>query len=263
MAFVVTAITSVSALTAASSFIAIATAVAEVGMAMTVVGTVTKSKELVKVGGFLAMAGGVSSLAAGAFNAATGTAAAEGAGASLAAGSDAAFDAWAAEVGAAESGIGIEAFGGAAPSWAGSTGAAMEGMGAAQAGQEMTKIANATPTSPGMDLTSTTTDGVGGQALKFAENAGAIAPPAATDPGSMAQWWKNLPEPRKNAILQMGGKAVGGLFEGWTAEQKMAFERERLNLEQQKYNTGVSNANQQPTTIKPPSAGGLLNAKRG
>lgn len=73
MAFVVTAVvTAVEIGTVA----AIATAVAEVGMAMSVVGAVTGNKTLTKYGGYLSLAGGVVSLGAAAVNALSGTAAA-------------------------------------------------------------------------------------------------------------------------------------------------------------------------------------------
>lgn len=80
MAWVVTA---VSVAITTMEAVAIATAVMEVGIAMTVVGTVTKSKELVKIGGVMSMAGGIGSLAigaAGAFGGAAAGAAGEAAG---------------------------------------------------------------------------------------------------------------------------------------------------------------------------------------
>src|SRR3954468_1511272 len=55
-------------------------AVAEVGMAVTVVGAVTGSKDMMKVGGIMSLVGGVGSLAAGAFEGGAAAGAAESGG---------------------------------------------------------------------------------------------------------------------------------------------------------------------------------------
>lgn len=68
MAWVVTAVTAAFEI---GTVAAIATAVAEVGIAMTVVGTVTKSKELLSVGKVLSVAGGVTAIGANLANLAT------------------------------------------------------------------------------------------------------------------------------------------------------------------------------------------------
>ncbi len=231
-----------------------------IGLGVSVVGKVTKSKELMQIGAGMGLGAGAASLASGLFGAAEGASAVDAAARAAAGTSDAAFDSWAATQGAAESTAGLDAFGGSTPSWAGQSSATTtEGLG------NSVLSASKGMGQPGGGMTGmgATQGDVGSQTLKFAEKAGAITPPPATDPGSMKSWWQGLSEARKNTILQMGTQAVGGLFDGWTAEQKLAFERERFNLEQQKYNTGVLNANAQPTIIRPPASGGLLNAYRG
>ena len=61
MAIVVSAVA--AALVEGATLAIIATAVSEVGIAMSVVGAVTGSKELMKIGGVLGLAGGIGSLA--------------------------------------------------------------------------------------------------------------------------------------------------------------------------------------------------------
>lgn len=241
--------------------------IAAVGLGVQVVGRVTKSKELSQMGAGMSLYAGAVSLAGGIADAAG---AAEGLGSAGAGSGDVAFDAWATEQGAAEmaAGGGAEAFGGSTPSWGDMGSAATEGLATSQpSGLLGSSTSTAPPSTAKFGEVRQFGDAaaeqsMAGEVASAIDKVGAIAPPTGTDPGSISQWWSNLPEARKNMVLQMGGKAVGGLFEGWTQEQKMAFERERFNLEQQKYNTSVSNANAQPTTIKPP-VGGLLNAKRG
>jgi hypothetical protein len=97
MAVFVTAIVVAVEAVGTSAFIGAAlTAVAETGMALSVVGAVTGNKNLMKIGGEMGLVGGLGSLAAGAFSAAGG-AAAEGVGEAVgnagASFSDAAFDA--------------------------------------------------------------------------------------------------------------------------------------------------------------------------
>ncbi len=313
MAFVFTAITA-----EVVTFAAVATAVAELGMAMQVIGAVTHNKDISKVGGFLSLAGGIASIGSMAFSAAT-TAADVGAAATGT--GDAAFDSWAADQGAAEyaaGGVnGTEAFGGSAPSWAGADGTALssgtgtegllsdsaqfdqggsipgssptpESVGAENgnapvnnAAMEPSQPATAPPPATTQQAPTVPSDqpNVTGKPTaapngseEFVSNhpyaAGdpmvtGISPPPATDSASIAKWWAKQTDTTKNTILQMGGKALGGMFEGWTQEQKLALEREKFNLEQQKYNTSVANSNAQPTVNRNPPAGGLLNTNRG
>ncbi len=63
MAWVVTAVVAAFEVTATAAVIF--TAVSEVGMALTVVGAVTGSKDLMKIGGVLGLAGGIGGMAAG------------------------------------------------------------------------------------------------------------------------------------------------------------------------------------------------------
>ena len=93
---------------------------------------------------------------------------------------------------------------------------------------------------------------------------GQVKPPVDSSSTSIGKWWDGLSSSTKNNIQQMGGKAVGSLFEGWTAEQKMEFERPRLALDQDKWNTQKSNANAQPSiTFKKVQPAGLLNSTGG
>lgn len=85
MAFIATAVIAVEGAIAVTTVASVAAAVGAVGAAMTVVGVVTKSKELTKIGGFLSIAGGVTSLVNGAVTGLAG-AAVEGAASGAASG---------------------------------------------------------------------------------------------------------------------------------------------------------------------------------
>ena len=276
MAFVVTAITSVAALTAASSFIAIATAVAEVGMAMTVVGTITKSKELKEIGGFLGLAGGVGSLVAGGLSA-IGAIGEAVPGSAAAAVSDTAFDSWAAGQGAAEASTALGEFGGATASF---EGGATAGMSATEAGTGLlgtntSPITGTTEVAKGatgsvaespnaVNEAANNVDQFQNETNKFLRQDAALPQPAGTDSNSIKSWWDKQPENVKNNILNVGGKMVGGLFQGWSEEQKLALERERLNLAKEQADKQSANANAQPTIrFKPVANVGLLGSPRG
>lgn len=236
-----------------------ASTMAMVGLGATVVGHLTKSKELMQIGAGLSLGTSVVGLAQSAFGGAT---AAEGLGSAATGSGDAVLDSWAAEQGVAEAASGADALGGASSLGDMSSGAT-EGL----AGSKATGVLGASKATTGFGAPvrqfgeAAAESSMMGEIGAAIEKVGAIAPPEYTDPGSISKWWSNLSEPVKNKILTMGEKAAGSLFNGWTQDQKMAFEREKFNLEQQKYNTSVANANAQPTTIKPP-AGGLLNARR-
>lgn len=63
-------------------------------------------------------------------------------------------------------------------------------------------------------------------------------------------WFKSLTPDQQSrvstALLQTGGQAVGGLFQGWSAEQKLALEKEAMDLQKQRYEAGVKTANAMP-----------------
>jgi hypothetical protein len=237
-----------------------------VGMAATVVGKLTKSKELAQIGAGLSLGTSIAGLAGGLFGTAdTGKAiidgaeaAATGAGASGAAG-------------AADAAGFMEGATAQADSWVQAASASVaptQGLSSASSG-----LLNSTPqnfASAPSTFTNFNTDVT--QMGQAAENAGMatdvasalkaapIAAPGGTDPGTLASWWSKLPETTKNTILQTGGNMASKLFEGWSQEEIMAFQREKFNLEQMKYSQSVANANAQPTIARP---SGLLNATRG
>lgn len=272
------AVAAIAAGAAVATGVVAATTVGLVGLATTVVGKVTKSKELLQIGSGMSLGAGIASVASSVFGGAT--AAGAGAAEAGAAGSVentissadlAGIDSAAGGVGgaaAATPGLGIEE---AVSGAAGATGGLGEAAGAKSGGtggllgsspQASFPLSNTPQASLSPDAAQ-----VPGSSLAGVPGAtGPIAPPPATDANSISQWWSKQPESIKNRILQVGGQAAGGLFEGWSNEQKMALEREKLNLEKQKFNTAQSNASAQPVVrfapYTPPS-GGLLNSPRG
>lgn len=260
-----------------------ATTVAMMGVGVSIAGRLTKSKELSQIGAGMSLGASVAGIGTSIFG---GIDAAAGAGATAAAEA-------AGEVSQLEGLAGLD-------STAGMSGAtASLGESAANAGETtgllgasdsiaqsagMTDIASApstgtgilsAPATPAPLVATPSTGALDPNAVKapwspstgataadpFGMNtfgSGSIAPPAGTDQGSIAKWWGSLSDNTKQQVL---GKAVGGLFDGWTEEQKRALERERLNLEKQKFDTSVSNANSQPkVAFKPftPPTKGLL-----
>lgn len=111
MSFVVTAVA--AALVEGATAAVILTAIAEVGVAMTVVGTVTKSKELTQLGGAMSLVGGVGGIVNGLATGALGTGAAAAGG------------------GAADAALGATAAQGAEAGWASMAGDAVSGINAA------------------------------------------------------------------------------------------------------------------------------------
>jgi hypothetical protein len=289
MAFVVTAVTA-EVVTVAS----VASAVAELGMTLSVVGAVTGSKDLMKVGGFMSLAGGVTSLASGAFGAAEGAA------------SDAA-------AGAADGGLDLAGqqvaeatYTGAnpAPVFSDAADAASSGMngvsGLADTASDVTQQAlsgtnfdslgadsgAATAGNTGADTSvnaGSDISGISGPSsptgasspdtptMKYGDNSitpgapnvpqaigGTVAPPGGTDPFSLQKWWASQPDSTKNLIMQGGLKAVGGLFQGWTEDQKLALERNKFALQQQM----LSNGSAQPSINFQSKPTGIINSAR-
>lgn len=262
---------------ATTAFAVSATTVAMVGLGATVIGKVTKSKELSQLGAGLSLGAGISSVASSVFGttAAAGTSAAAGtAEAGAGALENTISSADLAGIDAAAGGVGGSTPGALSisTSWdapataieaAGNTGglpasvtnsSGLLGSSSAPAGSLA-----ATPQAPVQNVAAA-------PGAPAASSAGAIAPPPGTDTNSISQWWAKQPDGVKAKILQMGGSAVGGLFDGWSAEQKQALERERLNLEQQKYNTAMANGSAQPQIAfqaYKPQATGLLGSTKG
>lgn len=267
----VLAVAAVAAGAAVATGVVAASTVAMVGLATSVVGRVTKSKELMQIGSGMSVGAGIASIAtsvfggaeaaagvaesAGTAGASAGSAAESVAGVSEAAGS--LEGAASAIESAAEAGSAASAASGGLTSGLGE--AATVGTGLLSSTPQASQALSSTPQasmSPGVE-------GIGG--TSFGSGA-SVVPPPATDSFSIAKWWAGQSEATKNRILQVGGQAAGGLFEGWSQEQKLAFERERQNLLRDQYNTSKSNANAQPVVAFKPTpsySGGLLTPQRG
>lgn len=277
----VLAIAAVAAGAAVATGVIAASTMAMIGLATSVVGKITKSKELSQIGAGMSLGAGVASSVFGT-SAAAGTAEAATANIGSVAESTPGIDATASIVDSSSAAGGIADASNGVGQTAGmldvssnaaqgtdltsAANTAAEGSTAAPRGllsQSMSQPLSATPQSSLAADANSITGGVG-QTIGAGS---AILPPAATDSGSIASWWAKQTEPVKSRILQMGAQAAGGMFEGWTAEQKLALEREKMNLEKQRYDTSMSNSSSQPTVrFKPnmPANYGLLTAtKRG
>ncbi len=264
MAWVVTAVA--AALEVGATFAVIATAVAEVGIAMTVVGTITKSKELVKVGGFLSLAGGVASLGAAAVGAIGGEAAAGAAigGAAGDAGIGAGMDAAAAEATNAAVAGGVDAAAGSAITTPIAAPVSVTNGGAGLVGGSADAAAStAAPAAADAGLSNVQSGVSTPDFLKdftvSADPAGSAADAlsttvSSTKPGlgqSVKDWYNGLSKSEQsrigNTLLQMGGQAVGGLFSGWTADQKLQLEQQAQALNKQKFDTAATNGSAVPS----------------
>jgi len=253
------AIAAIAGAGAVATGIVTAATLSYVGIGLSVVGTLTKSKELTQIGAGLGLGGGIASLFSGAAGAAG--AAGEVVNGGIGAVSDAGFDAWAAGQGAAESAVGLDAFGGATASFETAGLAAQPGttglIGAAPA-----PLSAQPPAFDAISANAPAQPGAPGAAVAQAPVStvsGSVTPPPDTTSFGIKNWWSGLTDAQKNNVMQIGGKAAEGLFAGWSAEQKAALERERMNLEQQRYATQSANANAQPVVSYKP-VGGLLAA---
>ena len=291
MAIVVSAVT--AALVEGATLAVIATAVSEVGIALSVVGAITGNKDLMKIGGFLGLAGGIGSLASAGMDA-LGTSAVSAAvdetgaeTARLAAGE--------ATASASESGRSNSASQDAvASSVDGPTNAALAADSAAPAMPPPMASPAPVVTAPTVDALPgappgsyaapqtpaaqdigavDTANGSTGAADPYANETAKLAqqnsigggtpgaPPAGSTFDSIKNWYNSQKPEVQAAILKGGASAVGGLFQGWTEEQKLALEKNRFALTQQQYNTSVTNANAQPKiAFQTP---GIINTTRG
>lgn len=259
-----------------------ATTIAMIGIGVSVVGKVTKSKELSQIGAGMSLGAGVAGIAQSVFGGASTVAGTAEALAPVAGAENVApvVDGVSSGAGTAEGAGGAMEAANTTPGMTGGlegTGEVASSTGSSGGLLNPASDANlalsATPQSsvplsstPQASMAPGTQDAIG-QAAANGSTGASVLPPPATDSGSIVSWFSKQPEAIKNRILQMGGQAVGGLFDGWSAEQKAAIERERLNLEKQKFNTQQSNANAQPKVAfqgYTPPTGGLLNpSKRG
>jgi len=227
-----------------------------VSIGLTVVGTLTKSKELTQLGAGLGLGGGIASLFSGAVGSVAG-AAGEVVNGGIGAVSEAGFDTWAAGQGAAESSVGLAEFGGSAPSFE-TAGLAAQSGSTGLIGSAPAPLASQPSTFDAASMNAPAPAPAPAPTTAASTASGAVAPPSDTTSFGIKNWWSGLTDTQKNNVMQIGGKAAEGLFAGWSAEQKNALERERINLEQQKYNTQQANANAQPVISYKPV--GLLAA---
>lgn len=264
---------------------AVLTAIMEVGVALQVVGAVTGNKTLSKVGGVMSLVGGIGSLANAAFSG-VGAAAAEGASIGVADGAAAGADAAVtAGTDAAAGGMVDAAAGAAAGMPAGQSAAEMlggltnsQGAGMMTAGTEAATTAASTAVAPataaaGMPAGQSAADMMGSAisdatpaaAATFDAGAiGSVAAPADTSSFGIQKWFDGLDKATQGKVvsgaMQIGGSAVGGLFNGWSEEQKLALERQRQSLQQKAYDTSVSNANAQPRVAAYVKPTGMMGA---
>lgn len=257
----------VAAGAAVSVGVAVST-VAMVGLGATVVGKITKSKELMQFGSGLGLGAGIASVATSVFGATSAAAGTAEAGSAALENTISSADL--AGIDAAAGGIGGSAPGALSISTAWDAPAtAIEAAGSTSGLPSTTGgLLGSSSTAPAVPAQQAAVD-VSAPAAAPAPASGVnapVAPPAGTDTNSIKQWWAKQPEGVKNKILQMGGSAVGGLFDGWSAEQKLALQREQQNLEKQKYETAMANGSAQPRVqFQPykPAATGLLGSTKG
>lgn len=285
MAWVVSAVSSIgAAFTAGAAVIGgaavtaatvatIAAGVANAGIVLSIVGKVTKSKELMKIGGVMAVAGGVASLGASAYGAMTGgTAAATSVdGAATNIGADAAVNQAAPAILDT-----AETFPVSDPSALVTTPTPSLADSAASWNPASSDIAldsvpqasGATPAyAPASTEANMSVDPSGSRGLiAGVQDASANY----VKPGfleSAGNWYKNLPDAEKsrihNQILQAGGKAIGGMFEGWSADKKLELEREVMAENQRRYDNTRANGNAIPTIAFKPAPTGLVKSARG
>lgn len=277
------------AMGAAAGTASVLAGVSAVGAGLSVVGKITGSKTLSKLGGVMSLVGGVGSLVNSAIGAASGAAGAAGAtegvaslgetaggwvsaeggigyaggmaadtASSLAGASEALTSGLgeiAADQVAAEAATPLSEFGGVDPSFTGQGNGLLNAAPMNQGLQSASQLADETFTEGG-NYQGGAQQGLDNQFLKSDFGYGA-APPSDTSSTGIKKWWDAQPEKVKSAIIQGGLGAVGGMFDGWSAQQKLALEREKMNLISR-------NANAQPVVAFKPvtKPTGLLNAQR-
>jgi len=231
-----------------SALVSAAPVIGAVGAGLSVVGTVTGNKKLMKIGGSMALVGGITSFASGAL---AGTAAAEG----IAAGG----------IGEGLGGAGGAL--GAAADFGANTGLSYAGQGATTNG--LTSVASqgtglinqVSNLAKPQDVTATPNQNIGSQSsLPVSQASDGVSPPSDISFAGIRDWFNKLDPKTQSTILQSGAGAVGGLFEGWTQDQKLALERERIALDRERQTKGISNSSSQPVINFSPT--GLINAPR-
>lgn len=272
----VLAVAAIAGGAAVATGVVAASTVVMAGVAASVVGKVTKSKELMQIGAGLSLGGGIASVASSVFGAAEGAAGAAAGTAAEGAAAASSAEGISGAAGTLEAGGALDSTleGIGAASGSGATGGL--GGAAAAAGETGGLLSAAPQSSAALSASPQASFSAGNGVLGLGQSAGVGAPlstasvsavtaPASTTSAGISGWWKGLSESTKNKLLQVGGQAASGVMEGWTAEQKLAFERERQRLEQDRYNTAQSNANAQPVVRFAPvqQATGILTPQRG
>lgn len=272
MAF--TAVIGLAAGTTAATAVTVLAAVAEIGLAMTVVGAVTGSKSLMKAGAVMSMVGGIGGMVAGATSAAGGAVAAEAGTSAAAGGFEAGF------TGTEALADGLSSAADLSGSVVDMTGAAVGNIGTDLAGQTLNTSMpdlSATLNSPGMASSGGAnlspvmpTDAAASTGLQAPLVTGAQEPLAvqgATAPGaaytpyedgfpasgvlsggapqSTSSFWENISgfAEKNKTMVNMGGQMVSGALNGMNQrqmwDQKMA--NEQAALAQKSYGNTTAN----------------------
>jgi hypothetical protein len=270
--------------------VALSTAVTYVGIGMTVVGAITKNKNMMKVGGIMGIAGGVMSLA-GIGTASAGIAAGSVVGEELTADAvasasadgvgEAGASAWGDAAAESASSLTADSFstGGAGgiPGSAGAGSSAVTSGAPAltvDAGVQGSGVLNASvsptgayqpPPIPGAStpvVDNIMVDNAADLLPKSLPSAPSVpgvggsttkVPSSDTDKKA---WWASLDTTTKNEIIKAGLAGASKFFEGWSQSEKAEWERDRL-AEQQK------NLNAQPRIQRYSPKTGLLNSNAG
>jgi len=251
-----------------ASVAAIATVVSTVGLGLSVIGKITGNESLTKIGGVMGLVGGVTSIASG-----FGTVAAAEAGASTMGAAGEGLIAG--ETGAMDMGLGFGSEASTSAVADSSIGGLLSesptiGLEAlAKTGTFNNQQDAATPSnnSEALEMSPPAT---GGLLQQSSEPSGAswqtpkaIEAPADTSPGGLGAWWNKQSDSSKRELLRTGAGAVSGLFAGWSAEQKMAFDRERMNLANLSANAQPRVAYQPVSNVAQRPLGGLLQMNKG
>jgi len=236
------------------------------GIAVSVVGKVTKSKELTQIGSGMSLGAGIASAASSIFGAAEGA----GAGAGIGAGAGAenivpvptGIDTAAGSLGEAAAGGVADAATTAGVGEAATTGADALASSTGGSGGLLnpTATADSLVATPGAAPAAANGMSAENLALGGADGLGGTGVLAPPPPGGIQGWWSKLTDTTKAKLLS---GAADGLMKGWDANQRNEFEREKLNLDKQRYDTSMANASAQPVVAfkqyTPAKTGGLLN----
>lgn len=227
MGGIVAAFTDLFAADAVMTGVEIATVVGTVGAGLSVVGAVTGNKTLSTIGGVMGVAGVVGGLT-GAFDSLGGTFAS----------ADAGFGPTSNVVGAAAGADGAGSF--TTPSAASNFSTDLNAF------SPNSVSSGSIPYDSILSPQGTTAPFNGSQVL--------TGGPAATTPAGSGGLWdsfKNADPLVKYGVMQAAGSGLAGLSSAYTAQQKLALEKQQQDWAHQAYLTSVSNANAQPMINMP------------